>query len=77
LFYSQEADGILGMSRVSKGRRNENLFEPIFEVMYERSIIDKRTFSLCLGKNGGYLQIGGYDATGHFSNYVMWQPMLD
>lgn len=32
-FYSQKADGILGMSFVS-GNKNWNLFEPIYDVMY-------------------------------------------
>lgn len=30
-FYTQKADGILGMSR---GGENKNLFTPIYEVMY-------------------------------------------
>ena len=29
--------------------------------MQEAGIIEKRQFALCLGKNGGYMQIGGYD----------------
>jgi hypothetical protein len=27
---------------------------PIFEVMKEKGIISSQTFTLCLGKNGGY-----------------------
>lgn len=27
---------------------------PIFDVMYEKQIIDSKEFALCLGKNGGY-----------------------
>ena len=34
--------------------------------MFEQKIIEKRIFSMCLGKNGGYIQMGGYDGTGHF-----------
>ena len=33
-------------------------------------------FSMCLGKNGGYFQIGGYDKTGHIDNQdVTWLKM--
>lgn len=60
-FYTQEADGILGMSP-GKGGSNPNMFEPIYDVLYERELIAERTFTLCLGKNGGYMQIGGYDS---------------
>ena len=52
-FYSQEADGILGLSS-EKPSQNLNRFEPIYDVMQEQGIIDKRQFSMCLGKNGGY-----------------------
>mmetsp|Transcript_17053 Transcript_17053/g.22968 ORF Transcript_17053/g.22968 Transcript_17053/m.22968 type:complete len:85 (+) Transcript_17053:676-930(+) len=44
---------------------NVNRFEPIYDVMKEQNIIEERVFSMCLGKNGGYFQIGGYDQTGH------------
>jgi hypothetical protein len=30
---------------------------------------------MCLGKNGGYSQIGGYDCQGHLEE-VKWFPML-
>lgn len=72
LFYSQEADGILGMTRASGNMH----MKPIFDVMYDAHLIEKRMFSLCLGKNGGYFQIGGYDATSHLSEKVQWVPML-
>jgi len=50
LFYSQEADGILGMTR---GSSNPHM-RPIFEVMHEQKLIERRMFTLCLGKDGGY-----------------------
>jgi len=59
-FYSQEVDGILGLSQ-EKPNENINKFEAIYDVMYEQEIIEERMFGLCLGKNGGYFQIGGYD----------------
>jgi hypothetical protein len=29
-------------------------------------------FSLCLGKNGGYFQIGGYDGSNHIGKNITW-----
>jgi hypothetical protein len=40
---------------------------PIFDVMFEQKLIEKKMFTLCLGKDGGYFQIGGYDSTSHLS----------
>ena len=40
-FYSQEADGILGLSS-ERPSQNLNRFEPIYDVMHEQGIIDKR-----------------------------------
>jgi hypothetical protein len=62
-FYTQDADGILGMSNASSDD-NSNKFVPIYKVMYEKGLIDKMMFTLCLGRNGGYFQIGGFDGTG-------------
>jgi len=62
---------------------NINKFEPVYDVMKEQGIIEDRIFSMCLGKNGGYFQIGGYDKTGHLvdptrenSRDVTWIPLL-
>jgi len=57
------------------GGNSKNLFTPIYDVMYQKGIIEKKMFSICLGKNGGYTQIGGYDCQGHLEN-VTWVPML-
>ena len=68
LFYTQAADGILGMMQGG----GSNLYTPIYDVMFQQGMIPKRTFSLCLGKNGGYAQIGGYDGQGHLDREVKW-----
>ena len=34
-------------------------------------------FSMCMGKNGGYVQLGGYDGTGHLQEEVDWVEMLN
>lgn len=62
LFYTQAADGILGMAR---GGGSSNLFTPIYDVLYNAGLIEKRVFSLCMGKNGGYFQLGGSTGLGN------------
>jgi hypothetical protein len=37
---------------------------PIYRAMKEQGLIDKKMFTMCLGMNGGYLQLGGYDRQG-------------
>ena len=59
-----------------KPRTNQNKFEPIYNVMYDTGLIAARQFGLCLGKNGGYMQIGGYDGQGHIEKDLTWAPML-
>lgn len=49
--------------------------KPIYEVMKEANLIEKRMFTLCLGKNGGYFQIGGYDSTNHLED-IQWAPLM-
>jgi len=58
MFFDQKADGILGMG-MSKhlGAERE---EPIYEAMHDAGVIDKKLFNICLGNNGGFMQIGGY-----------------
>lgn len=63
LFYTQEADGILGLTK-SNSATSGGLMKPIFEQMADKGVIDQKTFTLCLGKNGGYFQVGGFDLQG-------------
>lgn len=60
---------------MTKGDTNVHM-RPIFDVMYDAHLIEKKMFSLCLGKDGGYFQIGGYDSTNHLSQNVQWVPFL-
>ena len=50
LFYTQKADGILGLTKTTYSHH----MRPIFDVMKDNHLIEKRQFALCLGKNGGY-----------------------
>ena len=49
--------------------------KPVFDAMIDAGIITKRMFNLCLGKNGGYFQIGGYNTDKHLEP-VKWFNML-
>lgn len=42
--------------------------------MFSEGIIDKKMFSLCLGKDGGYFKIGGFDPEKHIES-VKWLKM--
>lgn len=48
LFYTQEADGILGLSSTGRAR-----IKPIFDVLKDEGVTQKREFALCLGSDGG------------------------
>ena len=75
-FYTQDADGILGMS-MSTPYGNSNKFVPIYKVMYDDGLIEKLMFTLCLGKNGGYFQMGGFDGTGFLETEPAWVQIND
>ena len=60
---------------MTKGTPNANM-RPIFDVMYDQHLIEHKMFSLCLGKDGGYFQLGGFDATSHLTKNVSWIPLV-
>ena len=43
--------------------------------MKDAGLIERRYLAICLGLNGGYIQIGGHDGEGHVED-VTWVPML-
>lgn len=49
---------------------------PIFDIMFEQNLIERKIFTLCLGKDGGYFQLGGYDSTSHLSPTIKWVPLI-
>jgi hypothetical protein len=69
---TQDADGILGLSKTENSRTRENGFQPIYKAMYEAGLIEEMMFALCLGSNGGYFQLGGYDKQGFLDPDVTW-----
>lgn len=52
---------------MTKSNYGASSMRPIFEVMKENHLITSEMFSLCLGNDGGYFQIGGYDGTNQIS----------
>ena len=54
----------------------------IYDAMYKAKIIKKRQFAICLGKDGGYMQIGGYDKWQHIGDTeedkeLKWMKLLN
>jgi len=74
-FYTQDADGILGMS-MAVSADNSNKFTPIYKVMHDNGLIEKVMFTLCLGRNGGYFQVGGFDGTGFIEEEPTWIDLI-
>lgn len=74
LFYSQAADGILGLTR---SNRASPYMTPIYKQLKERHLIDKEAFTLCLGKDGGYFQLGGSDGQGFVDPALQWVGSWD
>lgn len=70
-FYTQQVDGILGLSRKESPHTKQNGHTAIYKQMKKAGIIDKLMFTLCLGQNGGYLQFGGYSKQG-FTKPLSW-----
>jgi len=56
LFYTQKANGIMGVGP------NARLLQTLFE---DRPHVQTRTFSICLAEWGGQLVVGGHNATYH------------
>ncbi len=45
-------------------------------MIYDGGLSPYRMFAICLGKNGGYLQLGGYDSQGALQNIMDWANLL-
>ena len=51
--------------------------KPVFDVIKDSGVTDKREFALCLGKNGGRFTIGGYEESlqANANERVEWFPL--
>lgn len=72
IFYTQKADGIVGMG-MGKGNGIDNEI-PLYQAMKDANIIQQRMFNLCFGKNGGFFQIGGFNQDKMLSP-IVWYPL--
>lgn len=68
LFYTQQANGILGLGPSS---RSTTILETLFR---DQEHVDARVFSICLAEWGGRLSVGGYNSTYHVGA-VNWVKM--
>ena len=50
---------------------HKNSEEPIYDSMFKAGITSSKIFNICLGKNGGYFQVGGYNTDKHLEP-VKW-----
>jgi len=62
LFYTQKANGILGIGPSTARGGGQNLLQALFR---DTSHVDGRIFSMCLAEWGGRLVVGGYNASYH------------
>lgn len=61
LFYSQRANGIMGLAPTTGVRGQPSFLESLFRSDH----VDAALFSICLGTWGGRLNVGGYDSSYH------------
>ena len=74
LFYSQRADGILGLSL----NHGDKYFPTISQQFKNQGIIDSSQFMLWLGNKGGEMTIGGYNEKLIYDNQtvIQWFPSI-
>lgn len=65
LFYTQKANGIMGV------RGTESVLQALFQ---DREHIESRVFSICLAEWGGRLVVGGYNESYHRAK-ILWIPL--
>jgi len=69
LFYTQQANGIMGV-----GPRRHNSAPNVLHALFTDNRIDKSLFSICLHSEGGELTVGGYNSS-YLTSPVIWVPM--
>ena len=63
LFYTQLADGIMGLVNSEKN---------FVSILYRNNIIKENIFSLCLSQDGGYFSLGEIDNKYHLNNEIKY-----
>lgn len=75
LFYTQKANGIMGLapSDDGMGRREPTVLQDLFR---DKAHISTQIFAMCLATWGGLFTVGGYDSTYHTpGEEIQWTPM--
>eukprot|EP00930_Biecheleria_cincta_P070422 TRINITY_DN58055_c0_g1_i1.p1 TRINITY_DN58055_c0_g1~~TRINITY_DN58055_c0_g1_i1.p1 ORF type:complete len:484 (-),score=76.98 TRINITY_DN58055_c0_g1_i1:109-1560(-) len=86
LFYTQKANGIMGLAPSSVLQAGEAGEEPAFathgqptildDLFRDKEHVDSRVFSICLADAGGMLTVGGYNTPNHLnSSSIQWARM--
>jgi hypothetical protein len=73
LFLTQKADGILGLGVNTNSSWSQHL-PNIIDYQFKSHLITRRSFSLCYGKNGGLMGIGGFNKKKHRSRKIGYVP---
>ena len=69
LFYTQSANGILGLAPLSRGKA------AFISIAKEKELISKSVFSICFSYKGGYITFGDYTSKYHKNskiNYISY-----
>jgi hypothetical protein len=75
LFYSQLADGIMGLAPMKCNNFNKYLASFV-STLYSLSRIPHNVFSLCFAGNGGYFSLGGLNTTRHLEE-IKYIPYVE
>ena len=68
LFYTQNANGILGLAPLSSGRA------AFISLAKEKELISKSIFSICFSYKGGYITFGDYTSKYHINSKINYIP---
>jgi len=75
LFYTQRANGIMGLAPAIKGVSQFNAAPNILDDLFrDKRHVDSRLFSICLAFWGGVLAVGGDNSEYHIGG-VSWMPL--
>ena len=67
-YKNRNVDGIMGINNKKRS---------FVSLLYNLKIINKNIFSLCFGKDGGYMSIGEIITKYHFSKFITYVPLLN
>lgn len=74
LFYTQRANGIMGLAPTYPGLGSPSSAPTFLQHLFrDKKHVDSAIFSLCLGTWGGKLTVGGYDSSSHIHNKMQVQ----